>query len=262
MYGGISAGIRAFISNAARLLGDVKLLVDAGRYASAMFLATTAREEIAKSYIMVDACRLNLSKRKDVLQALCHAFYDHIAKHAYYKIHRFKIYMFPREITMEQIKELWNTEITRWWPSGNPENGEPDMPHDTYFRRELPLYVDFSDYSKTWITPENSSNKYLFDEMGGINELASVTEMLDRIIKAEQLGLFAPECLSILNDTFRNQFLTNKTPIENAVRLERHIAARVEKDMAIPSEEVLNSPLTGWPLYHFVLNKRTVSDTF
>lgn len=243
----ISLGIGACASNSARLLEDAKLLVDMGSYASATFLATTAREEIAKCYILIDACRLDLSRHQSVLRRLCHAFYDHIAKHAYYEIHRF-----PKVRTMEQVKQLWMTEVILWWPGGGPESGEPDMPHDTYFHRELPIYVDFSDYSETWIIPENSSHRSLFDEAGGLNVLASATEMLDRIKRPERLGLFDPECLSILNDTFRKLYIREGTPPDNVSRLERRLAERIEEKRGIPGEETLNSPITGWPLYHFV----------
>ena len=245
--GVVSLGIGACASNTARLLEDVKLLVEMGSYASATFLTTTATEEIAKCYILIDACRLDLSRHQSVLQRLCHAFYDHFAKHAYYKIHRF-----PRVRTMEQVKQFWEAEVTRWWPGGDPESGEPDMPHSTYFHRELPIYVDFSDYSGTWIPPENTSHKYLFDESGGLNVLASAAEMLDRIKKAEGLGLLAADCLSILNDTFRSLYITEATPFDNVRRLERRVAERIEQETGIPGKETLNSPITGWPLYHFV----------
>jgi len=245
--GMISLGIGACASNSARLLEDVKLLVEMGSFASATFLATTAREEIAKCYILIDACRLDLSRHQSVLQRLCRAFYDHFAKHAYYKIHRF-----PRVRTMEQVKQFWIAEVTRWWPGGGPESGEPDMPHDTYFHRELPIYVDFSDFSEIWIIPENSSHRSSFDETGDLNVLTSATAMLDRIKRAERLGLFAPDCLSILNDTFRSLYITERTPSDDVARLEGRVAERIEKERGIPGQETLNSPITGWPLYHFV----------
>src|SRR5215470_12110093 len=146
--------------NARRLLDDAAFLVQAERYATATFVTTTATEEIAKAYILLDCVRLSSSRHTNVLKRLCRAFYDHIAKHAYYSIHRF-----PTLTSMEHFKLAWDAETVRLWSGGPPENGEPDMPHDTYFRRELPLYVNYSDYANGWIIPEDSSHRSEFEKL-------------------------------------------------------------------------------------------------
>jgi AbiV family abortive infection protein len=76
----ISAGLTAILSNAKRLTQDVTLLANSKRFASAAFLMATADEEIAKSYILIDMCRLDFLRHHSVLKALCQAFYSHVAK--------------------------------------------------------------------------------------------------------------------------------------------------------------------------------------
>ena len=64
-----------------------------------------------------------------------------VLKSAYIEIVRFPVEF--RDMT--HVKELWDVFIKRWWPSGY-ESGEPSFPHDTYFARQTPLYVDFIDF--------------------------------------------------------------------------------------------------------------------
>ena len=130
----LASGILSAIANSDRLLSDCMTLADSGRYASARFLLTTAREELAKAPILADMCRLDIEKHKSVLKRLCRAFYDHIAKHAY-----IEVLNGPDIRSMQEAREIWRIEVRKWWPA-HPEDGEPDMPHDTYFDREFPLY--------------------------------------------------------------------------------------------------------------------------
>src|SRR3989338_726484 len=74
----ISAGLIAILNNANRLMADVTLLAEAERYSTATFLLTTADEEMAKSYILIDMCRLDFQTYQSVLRRLCQAFYNHI----------------------------------------------------------------------------------------------------------------------------------------------------------------------------------------
>ena len=154
----LSEGLVAFAENAARLIDDAVLLVKAERYGTAAFLVATADEEMAKSYILLDACRLDFSRYESVLRSLCRAFYSHVAKHAYSKVTRFKWH------NMAHVKEVWDVETTRWWSSPGYESGEPDMPHETYFEREMPLYVDFVDQDQKWFTPRAGTRKYVFED--------------------------------------------------------------------------------------------------
>jgi AbiV family abortive infection protein len=155
----LSEGIKAAITNCRRLLDDVEVLLAAKSYASARFLLATADEEMAKPYILLDMCRLDFSKHLGTLRNLCRAFFDHAAKHAYNEIIRFGLPLND----MKRIKEIWLTDITRWWPS-DYESGEPDMPHDTYFEWELPLYVDYVAYDGRWHVPDNSSAEWIWPQ--------------------------------------------------------------------------------------------------
>ncbi len=129
----IAEGISASYNNANRLVSDARYLTDAGRHASAKFILTTAREEMAKSYILLDSCRLDWKKHISVLRRLCRAFYNHIEKYAY-----MEVLNFWNIRSMADAKHIWKIEVKRFWPAAS-ENGEPDMPHDTFFEREMPL---------------------------------------------------------------------------------------------------------------------------
>lgn len=169
----LADGIRSAITNSDRLLSDCQYLVDSGRYASARFLLATAREELAKAPILVDMCRLDFEKHESVLKRLCRAFYDHIAKHAY-----IEVLNFPDIRSMEEVREIWRVEVRKWWPA-SPEDGEPDMPHDMYFDREFPLYVEYGNYNQRWLVPADKNHAWHFQEMLGDAALTRA----DRLVK-------------------------------------------------------------------------------
>lgn len=179
----ISRGLSSFLTNATRLLGDVEVLVRAERYATAAFLLATAHEEMAKTYIMLDACRLDFSRHTNVLKALCRAFYDHVIKHAYARVACFSGFA-----DMGHVRVFWDAEVTRWWPSTHPESGEPDMPHDTYFAREMPLYVDFIEYDGAWSVPDSTMGRMKFD--GTLRALGApgAKDALDRLARTAALA--------------------------------------------------------------------------
>jgi len=166
----ISDGLVAVKNNVSRLINDVHLLINSDRYASARFLLTTADEEMAKSYILLDMCRLDFIKYESVLRCLCKAFYDHVLKHAYTEIHRFS-----RIHDLNRARKIWEVEITKWWPNNDIESGEPNMPHDTYFSREMSLYADYVEYDQQWSIPSDDSASHYFTKSIGLN-LLSVSE--------------------------------------------------------------------------------------
>lgn len=241
----LSEGILGCAANAARLLADVELLVGSGRYASATFLVTTAKEEMAKAYILLDACRVNLSRHENILRRLSRAFYDHIAKHAYYSIHRL-----PSIASMEALKQMWEAETTRLWVSGDPESGEPDMPHATYFDRELPLYVSFSDYVGAWLVPDDKSHEFQFERLLGLDFMKNTNMMLDRLRHAEQQGLFNPEVLDILNASLRGHYFSESTSLQEITTYYHRFAAQVSRSINVDVDGILRSPLAAVPLYH------------
>jgi AbiV family abortive infection protein len=122
----LSRGLDAVTANAGRLIEDATLLVNAQRYGSASFMLATANEEMAKSYILLDMCRLDFARRQSILSNLCHAFYDHVTKYAYTQIVRFSGFR-----SMAHVKQVWDVNLIKWWSSGDVESGEPDMPHAT-----------------------------------------------------------------------------------------------------------------------------------
>jgi AbiV family abortive infection protein len=250
----LTEGISACRQNAERLLSDVKLLVRNGRFASARFLLTTAREEIAKSYILVDMCRLDLGKHAPVLRSLCKAFYDHISKHAYVELHEASC------DSMSDAKQVWEAETQRYW-RGDEET--PDMPHDTVFNRELPLYVsyvpNYADYieedDSSWSVPSDSDHSLYFDPeecIRGVTLVARTEKLIDAWRQTDNNGLCSSQVLAILNDIFKLHYIQENTTWEQINKLYKQVAARVAKETGIAEEKFLAAPFVGWPLYSFV----------
>lgn len=247
----ISKGLYAILENADRLVKDVLLLVGAKRYASAAFLIANADEEMAKSYIILDACRLEFSRHQSLLRRLCQAFYSHYAKHAYNEVVRW-----PRLHDMDHVKEVWEADIIRWYPSSSdPESVEPDFPHDTVFEREMPLYVDLIEYDQEWHTPQDNTWKFLFETRLGNGLLSKSKKAIARLRTTSELGLFNANCLSILNEVFRDQIINHKTTTNELYRIYREVAERFEKERDIPQKKFYSSALAEWPLYYFVGTK-------
>ncbi len=241
----ISKGLIVIFRNAGRLIEDAKILVNAERFATARFLITTADEEIAKSYILLDACRLDLERHTSTLQHLCHSFYDHTAKYAYNQI----VNRMPSLHDMADLKEIWDAATTKWWPAAHDEDGEPDMPHDTYFIREMPLYVDFNDYGEEWYDPEKEAafryrvvDKYLYP---------ATEEAPARVQRTFEGGLYVPESIAILNDNFNKLYISDKTPADEIHRLYEKTAEQMERKRGVEKKTFFESALHEWPLYHF-----------
>ncbi len=240
----VSGGLIVILENATRLLEDATVLDKSNRFASSQFLITTAEEEMAKSYILLDACRLDRLRYPSVLRCLCHSFYDHIAKYAY-----IKVIWYPSLHNMEDVKKMWEVETTKWWPSEHDESGEPDMPHQTYFIRETPLYVDFGDYDQRWYEPEkDAAFSYKYD---GKYRFRDAQEALERLQRTLVAGLYSPESLAILNDNFRKVYIKEDTPSERIQRLYEETAQEMETKLRIQKKEFFESALHEWPLYHF-----------
>lgn len=243
----LSKGLYAFAQNAYWLLEDAKLLANAERYTRAGFLVATADEEIAKSYIILDACRLNFTLHESPLRRLCRAFYDHVTKHAYNEVVRFGHFH-----DMEQVRELFHTELRRWWPSGDIESGEPDMPHDTYFTRQTALYVDFIDYDQAWWVPAPDWGRYRFEQTFGPEVLSGSRQALNKLLYTRDEGLCKPETLGILNEIFNKHYITEHTSNNQLFRLYEMVAEKIENVLGIPHNKFKDSALMEWPLYHFL----------
>jgi AbiV family abortive infection protein len=239
----ISDGCTIILKNADRLVKDAKLLKDGGGYVSASFLAFTAREETAKSHILLDACRLDFSHHHNVLKRLCKAFYNHVAKYAYYKV-----LSFPALHDMGEIKKAWENATREWRPS-EIESGEPDMPHETNYLREMPLYVDFSDWDEGWYNPQAPKGSLVISARH--YQIDDAEEDLKLFRKTHELGLYKPESLSILNDTYKNLFITEKINMQEISSIYEKAGQQFEKKLAIPQTAFSSSFISKWPLYKF-----------
>jgi|GEM_PF-3224793 len=243
----ISDGLLAIKNNVVRLMNDVHLLIDADRYASARFLSATADEEMAKSYILLDMCRLDFRKYESVLRCLCRAFYDHVIKHAYTEIHRL-----DGIHDLAQAREIWEVEITKWWPNYDPESGEPDMPHDTYFSREMPLYVDYIGYDQKWAIPSDKTESLHFTKTIGLGALSVSEKYLEKMKLTDNAGLFQPQSLSIMHDIFEKTYIKENINKNDLMKFYQLVDERINKELRISKGTIFKTIYFGWPLYHFL----------
>jgi AbiV family abortive infection protein len=246
----IAGGISAIVDNAARLLSDVDLLVSQDRFSSARFLLTTAREEIGKALILLDMCRLDSHRYENVVRRLADAFYVHEAKQAYFSILEFSAFA-----SMEHVRQFWEAEIVRWWPHDNPESGEPDMRHATYFDRELPLYVDFSGYDGDWTAPSNRYDSLAFEGILRSNKATRTRSVVDRFQEARNLELLSVESLAELNDVFSGLYFTEASSNADLDGAYARVSERVCRRLSLGPKQFRDSVLVVWPLYHFAQHR-------
>lgn len=241
----VARGIAGAWRNAERLLCDAQVMVQAGRLSSARFLITTAREELAKSPLLLDACMLDFSKHCAPLRKLCQAFYDHVSKHAYIELLEETLID-----SMERAGQFWDYAVRRWWPGGDIESGEPDMPHATYFDREFPLYLDFGDYEQQWLVPNEADQRSRFSWRP--DPVARVEALIAPWRTADADGLCTPAVLEIVNSVFKARYINANTPNAELRRLYSAVEKRVVAETDITAAAFNASPLVRWPLYHFV----------
>jgi AbiV family abortive infection protein len=228
------------------LVSNAALLAKEGCLSSARFLITTAREELAKSYLLVDTCRLDFKKHKTVLHMMCKAFYSHIDKHAYIELLEIDR---PLIDSMTKAKGLWDVAVQRWWP-GNCEY--PDMPHDTYFDRQAPIYVDYGEHERCWLVPEDANQVAYFILH---DRISNTKKLVDLWRKADSDGLCSSHVLAIINSIFKSQYFNESTDIKELELIYKKIAQLVE-ECNIPIESFWASPLVRIPCYHFVLSHK------
>mgnify|MGYP001595638469 CR=1 FL=1 len=242
----LSKGLDACTKNAELLLKDADLLINTKRYARGHFLIATADEEMAKAYLILDGCRLNFNTHETYLRDLCRAFYGHVEKYAYNRVSRSDVRDMPH------AKEIFHSDLVRWWPSGGIESGEPDMPHATYFSRESNLYVDYIDFDQDWWIPTDINNSPIFEWFPEYDPYSNSQRALAKLIYTQNLGLFGPDALKALNDTFRNHLITEKTTNEKLFALYNEMAGKIKNLFGLPPAKFNESVLMGWPLYHFL----------
>ena len=238
----LSDGILAFVTNADRLYDDAQLLFKQGRWTSGRFLLTTANEEMAKPYIFLDACRLDFSRHQSTLIRLCYAFYDHIYKYAYNNV--------LNSLKVQNIhdgKIEWLESVERWTPYAEKE--DPKQIHETYFLREMPLYIDFLDHDQRWSTPKEDIAEYNYSIGSGIPDSESA---LERLKKTQQLGLFSPSVLNLMNDNFKKYYFSDTTADESLINLHNKTAKQIETKTNVSAKNYQESSLYTIPLYHFL----------
>jgi hypothetical protein len=176
---------------------------------------------------MLDACRLNFCTHRDTLKHLCSAFYDHVKKHAYYYIvHR--VYDDFKFASFDHVRELFHMQLVRQWPA-DLEWGVPIMPHESRFRRDINLYVDFTDASQEWAGPDSDYAKSWVTADGLIkaSRLLETTKVLEAVIKGESDGLYSPEILSIFNSVFQNDYFNENRNYDDLKRAYDQIARKI-----------------------------------
>ena len=78
------------------------------------------------------------------------------------------------------------------------------MPHNTYFNRELNLYVDYIDYDQEWWIPSSDSKRILFEWTPGFDPFSNANRALNKLLSAANEALFNPEVLIEINNILIN----------------------------------------------------------
>ncbi len=240
----IAKGIIALIQNASRLYKDASILIENSRWTGAKIFLTTADEEMAKVYILIDCCRLDFIRHYSVLKKLTDAFYDHTIKHAYMHV--------IRNSDQDNIKEIladWRHSIEHWEESVDEDGGEPISYHETHFTREIPLYIDFDFFDQCWTKP--ASNLAEYSQSMGYGQ-TWVEEDLEFLERSQKDGLFSVDVLTIFNEEFKKNYINEKTAINTVKRLNEKIAAKLENLTGIKAELYDRSALNKYPLYHLL----------
>ena len=253
-----SNGLDGIIRHVRFLIEDAETLVNADRYPRAIFILATAREEIAKAYILLDMCRLGFEKHESTMKSLCAAFYDHVDKFAYYDTVYFgKLFktdhMRRANDGPERVRILFRNALQKFWP-GDDES--PDMPHDTYFDREQKLYIEFLSHTGEWHYPDPNDDKFVFDDSTiHPSMLREVKEGLNRLKITQVARLFEPEILAIMNRHFKNTYISEKTKTDEIYGIYRRLEGSLKTELGMKVNEFEESSLVEWPMYHYLRDK-------
>jgi AbiV family abortive infection protein len=239
----LSDGIAACIQNARRLYDDANLLFKKDKWPSGTFLLTTAHEEIAKTYIIVDMCRLDPYRHRSTLIRLCYAFYDHIYKYAYSEVAHL-----AKDQNIQDAQRDWQECLDKWTPDVDDGETSTSLIHETHFLRELPIYIDFLDYAQRWSAPRADLAEYTYSMGLGIVPARTALECLEKTL---EIGLFSPTVLGLVNREFSRHYISDKTVGALVRNLHAKTAQIIQKETGIPEIAYLESALNAIPLYHF-----------
>lgn len=241
----LSKGIIAMLDNAEGLVDDAALLADGKRYDRADFLAATALEEIGKAYILLDMCRVDLARHQHVLRHLCSSFYSHVLKHVYFDL---SANDYAGIWELPQVQHYFRIQATEWWPS-DLENGEPDMPHETFFLRDANLYVDINTYDGEWSGPSKASRALKFEDAVFRSPIGKVQENLCHFRAAQDAGLLQPEALRLFNNAMKRLLVSENTTVDQLRATYSAAGADLQSKLGISLEIFRGSVLHNWPLY-------------
>lgn len=251
----LSSGIGALCANARRLFDDAKMLAAEGRFATARFLLAAMDEEAGKVYILLDMARLDFAKHQGELRKLCRAFYNHLLKHAYIEVTRWK--PFNETLELYSVQRIFDMAKKEYWEA-NSASGEPAVPADHLIDREGSLYVDFfSDGDEIWWTPDNNrSAEGVIGPaplpVGGALDRAE--RSLLKLEEAIKSGLFSPMLLAAFHKEFSTIHIVSLGATNQQVRssynriFERLEVQGVHFDQPLRDD----SALIGWPLYSLI----------
>ncbi len=258
----IAEGLTAVLAQVAELLKDVECLVRNERFARAWFIIATADEELGKCHLLLDCARLNVAKHQSCLNTISKAFYDHVDKYAYMRLWRMGHPENHPWWTVKDAFDAFNSDRVEFWTASSSFDEpptEPDMPHNTYFSRELNLYIDVLP-SGGWTSPPEEWARHKFDEINGEFELRNQTKThwaaFDSLVRGRAM---TNEALQIVNGIWRERYIGPKQQRVDLDSIWKKTATAVSGASHLRPEDVLVSPICFWPCYDALrANRRRV----
>lgn len=207
---------------------------------------------MAKFFVLLDACRLDTQRHHAPLKKLCHAFYDHVQKAAYYAVVSRTAQGF-QFWNLAHARDIFRLELVKHWPA-DEDWGVPPMPHDVYFTRDANLYVDFDEYSDSWMAPDNRHARFWFgkDDHPVADRLAEARVLHADLLAIEHADLHRPEALKIFNAIFATHYINRQVSNQELKDLQQRVINCIENDLGIPRATTECSAMMMWPLYDFL----------
>lgn len=153
---------------------------------------------------------------------------------------------------MDRALAWWQIETKRWWPgSSNPEDVDPPLPHDTFFDREMPLYVDWDYLINRWVVPDQRMNRRKFDNKHWDSDFDTLRSEFRRVQAALADGLLSRNALQLVNEIYCSTYISDKTEDTVLRGLNDKLTSAFAEVLSVDNERVSQSPLYVLPLYHF-----------
>jgi AbiV family abortive infection protein len=250
----VADGLATILGHVRALLTDVDCLVDCERFARAQFLIATADEELGKCHLLLDCARLDVQKHQSDLKKLSEAFYDHIAKYAYMRLWRFGQLKTHSWWDMDDALKCFNIDRVRFWKatsgSFDAPPDEPDMPHDTYFHREMNLYVDIGETREWWVSPPSYGRERFDKSIGPFEERKQTQDHLLAFDKLRVGNAITEQALQTMNGLWRGHYVNRDWRRGQLDVLWDKTATALLRVCTLKEGEIMNSPLCFWPCYY------------